>query len=169
MLWYDAYDDVIINYVCSAFSHQLCFHHSSDFSMQEGNSIQLNMHQSTVHRKVYIVAVGVCIVLLQEQLNQFRLLSYCYEHMWCWSSSLGDFSSSMCGNFLESWSQFACLFASLLSIRGELPPTVACIFLLLLPLVPHVWWFKKTELSCYFNGLNLPGMFPFLLEHLHLH
>mgnify|MGYP006140017119 CR=1 FL=1 len=38
---------------------------------------------------------------------------------------------------LASWSQFACTFASLLSIRGGFP-TIAYIFLLLLPLVPHV-------------------------------
>ena len=58
--------------------------------------------------------------------------------------------------YLVSWSQFACTFASLLSIRGGFP-TIAYIFLLLLPLVPHVWWFNKTEISCYFNGLNLHG------------
>ena len=57
------------------------------------------INQQCTRTRFTFVAVGVCIVLLQEQLNQFRLLSYCYEHMWCLSSSLSDFNSSMCGHF----------------------------------------------------------------------
>ena len=99
MLWYGACNYVIINYVCSVFSHWLCFHHSSDFSMQEDSSIQLNTHQSTVHRKVYVCCCGGRMHCLAARAIKPIPLAYCHEHMWCWSSSLGDFSSSMCGHF----------------------------------------------------------------------
>ena len=71
---------MIINYVCSVFSHWLCFHHSSNYSMQEDSSIQLNTHQSTVHRKVYVCCCGgrmhCCLAApaKAEQSSQFRLL-----------------------------------------------------------------------------------------------
>jgi hypothetical protein len=66
--------------------------------------------------------------------------------------------------FLASWSHFACPFASLLSIRGGFP-TIAWIFLLLLPLIPHVWWFNNrnfhailsasTSLQCFHLFWNI--------------
>jgi len=172
MLWYGACNYVIINYVCSVFSHQLCFHHvhhhSSDFQFKKA------VHLAKHHTSINSAQEGLRLLLWWEdalsgcksnQANSACLLPWAYVMLIKQPWRLQQLNVWA---FLASFSQFACTFASLLSIRGGFN-TVAYIFLLLLLLVLHVWWFNKTELSCYFNGLDLPGMFPFLLEHLHLH
>ena len=136
MLWYGAYNYVVIIYGCSVFSYWLCFLHSSDFPMQERSSVQLNTHQSTVHRKVHIWCCVRMNCLAARAIKPISF-AYCHEHMWCGSSSLGDFSSSMCMQF---WHHGVSLLApSHLRSPLEVGFFPYClIFLgLLLPLVPH--------------------------------
>ena len=100
-----------------------------------------HINQQCTGRFMFVAVVGGCIVWLQEQSSQYLLLSKYDVDQAALATSLVQ-----CVPFLASFTQFACTFASLLSIRGGFP-TIAYIFLLLLPLVPHVWWFNKTKLS----------------------
>jgi hypothetical protein len=68
---------------------------------------------------MFVAVVGGCIVWLQEQSSQYRLLiamSKYDVHQAALATSLVQ-----CLPFLASCSQFACTFASLLSIRGGFP------------------------------------------------
>ena len=84
---------------------------------------------------MFVAVVGGCIVWLQEQSSQYLLLIAMSKY----DVDQAALATSLvqCVPFLASFTQFACTFASLLSIRGGFP-TIAYIFLLLLPLVPHV-------------------------------
>ena len=156
----------------------ICFQSSAVLpSLKQFFNVRRQLHsaehpssnQQCTGRFKFVAVLGGCIVWLQEQSSQFRLLiamSTCDVDQAASATSAAQCVAIF--GIMESVCLHLCIFAcSPLGVAGF--PTVAYIFLLLLSLVPHVWWFNKTELSCYFNGLDLPGMFPFLLEHLHLH
>ena len=96
-------------------------------------------------------------------------LAYCHEHMWCWSSSLGDFSSSMCGHFWNHGvSLLAPCFASLLSIRCGFP-TVAYFFSCSYHWFPMYDDSTKRNSHAILKASTSLECFHFFLEHLHLH
>ncbi len=82
--------------------------------------------------------------------NQTNSAWLVHEHMWCLPSSLGDFRSSMFGHFRHHRVSLLAPFLHLCSplASGEFP-TVACVFLVLLPLVPQIWQFKNQQLTFY--------------------
>lgn len=123
-------------------------------SLKRFFNVRRQLH-SADHISINSAQEGLCLLLWwedalsgcksnQEQSSQYLLLIAMSKY----DVDQAALATSLvqCVPFLASCSQFACTFASLLSIRGGFP-TIAYIFLLLLPLVPHVWWFNKTKLS----------------------